>query len=199
MGEITDSELVNGVKSGDDLAMNELIRRHTPLCHKLYNKYRYVLEKKGISYNDVISEKDYKIYDAALSFSPDFKTKFSTWLGQQIKYQCLNTINKKTIITHINDIDPRELEQKINKKCISNYYENKQENINYLNSIINQITDKRVKKIIKIRFLSGDKKKSWSYVAGKMKLSPQATINIFNRAKKLIKNKMVSQSAIDKI
>jgi DNA-directed RNA polymerase sigma subunit (sigma70/sigma32) len=79
--------------------------------------------------------------------------------------------------------------------------EKEYKNINeYIFNIINSCSDKRIKKIFKMRYLSGTlKKTSWNKIAKKLKISTQTAINIHNKALKLLKNKIESKNYFDKI
>jgi hypothetical protein len=46
----------------------------------------------GTHPEDISSDKDYLIYKSAVSYNPTKKIKFSTWLGNQVRYYCLNKI-----------------------------------------------------------------------------------------------------------
>ena len=94
MENANDNELVIKVKrKGCEESLKLLIQRHSPLCFDVCKKYSAALNSKGIDINDVTGEKEYLIYKSVLSFDPTKKTKFSTWLGNQMRYHCLNTLN----------------------------------------------------------------------------------------------------------
>src|SRR4051812_6008153 len=93
---LLDAELVNRVKTENcSDSLQELINRHTPLCYDIYRRYFPSLKSVGISINDLNDEKDFYVYKSASSFKPEKNVKFSTWLGNHIRYQCLNALNKK--------------------------------------------------------------------------------------------------------
>ena len=74
-------------------------------------------------------------------------------------------------------------------------------NINeYISNIIKSCSDKRVKKIFKLRYLSASNKKmAWNKIAQKLNISTQTAINIHNKTVKLLKNKIQSKNSFDKI
>ena len=57
----------------------------------------------GVHPEDVLSDKDYIIYKSAISYNPDYKIKFSTWLGNQVRYHCLNKINRDNVYVTMED------------------------------------------------------------------------------------------------
>ena len=99
MENTTDVELVVRVKTKNcEESLKTLIQRHSPLCFDVCKKYAPALCSRGIDIKDVTDEKEYLVYKSVLSFNPDKKTKFSTWLGNQVRYHCLNVMNKNNLI-----------------------------------------------------------------------------------------------------
>ena len=93
---LTDTDLTILVqRNNDEIALQELISRHSGIYVDMLKKFGY----KSLSYNqinDIMQEKDYVIYRAALEYNPE-KAKFSTHLANKTKYMCLTqkTKNKK--------------------------------------------------------------------------------------------------------
>ena len=91
-----DFDLIKNVLvKNDSNSLKELELRHSGICHKMIKKYYYNMVQSGIDPEDVIAEKTYVIYKSIMNFNPEKNVKFSTWLGNQMRYHCLNTINKK--------------------------------------------------------------------------------------------------------
>ena len=149
----------------------------------------------GIHVQDVIDEKDYIVYKSAMSFDPCKKSKFSTWLYNQVRYQCLNCMNENS---HYLAIDNDKLNYLIEKTIpIEKEYKNINE---YIHNIIDSCSDKRVERIFKMRYSNdSNKKMPWNKIAKKLKISTQTAINIHNKAIKLLKNKVKSKNSFDKI
>ncbi len=180
-------------------SLKELINRHTPLCIKIYEKYLRTMNRLGIDYDEIYGNKDYTIYKSALSYKSDKGSKFSTWLANQIRYQCLNLMNNKEGIP----TDEKELTflmaENNKHNNIETQKENKNNTLEFINNIINQTKDKRIKKIFKLRYYSKDKNLSWIEVGEKIGASSQTCINIHNKVVKLIKNKLKSKEEFNKI
>ena len=73
----SDLTLIDKIKSeNDDQSLIELIDRHSGIYHTMVNQYlsspRHSIDKR-----QAVKEKDYVIYNSAVSFDPDKKTKFS--------------------------------------------------------------------------------------------------------------------------
>jgi len=193
---LDDSILVKNIQEkNDEDALKTLIDRHSALCNSLYKKYSPPMMASGIYVQDVIDQKGYIVYKSAMSFDPCKKSKFSTWLYNQIRYQCLNCMNENS---HYLTLESDKLNYLIEK----NAPENKEyKNINeYIFNIIDSCSDKRIKRIFKMRYLDNpNKKTSWNKIARKLKISTQTAINIHNKTLKLLKSKIESKNCFDKI
>jgi DNA-directed RNA polymerase specialized sigma subunit len=74
------------------------------------------------------------------------------------------------------------------------------EKIELILDILNQMKDKRMSKIFKLRYFNKTNKVlSWNAIGKKLKISTQTAINIHNKALKLINTKLNSQNCFDKI
>jgi RNA polymerase sigma factor (sigma-70 family) len=193
---LDDTTLVENIqKNNDELALKTLIERHSALCNSLYKKYSTPMLASGVHVQDVIDEKDYIVYKSAMSFDPYKKSKFSTWLYNQVRYQCLNCMNENS---HYLAIDNDKLNYLIEKTIpIEKEYKNINE---YIHNIIDSCSDKRVERIFKMRYSNdSNKKMPWNKIAKKLKISTQTAINIHNKAIKLLKTKVESKNSFDKI
>lgn len=162
---------------GDDKSIQELINRHSGIYIEMVN--RYIPDSiEGINKDDIIQDKSFCIYDAAISFNEDKNTKFSTYVGNLARWKCLNIYNKKIKFPQSNIGDV--FDEKILQPPDSDEIENK-ENIKNIISIINKIKDKRAKKIFNMRYNSGQKITPWKKIAKKLDLSIQGCINIHNK------------------
>lgn len=192
INNLEDFALINKVlQENDSYSLKELELRHSGICHKMIKKYYNNMIKSGIDPEDVIAEKTYVIYKSILNFNPEKNVKFSTWLGNQMRYHCLNTINKN--LSHI-AMEEDSIKNLIEKKQIKNSSENTyiKEKSDLIFSILDRIKDKRVRKIYKLRYFNGKKLMSWAEIAKKMKLSTQTVINIHNKNRYLLRNKLKS-------
>lgn len=193
---LDDNILVKNVQEkNDEDALKTLIDRHSALCNSLYKKYSAPMIASGVHFQDVLDQKDYIVYKSAMTFDPCKNSKFSTWLYNQIRYQCLNCINENS---HYLNLETDQLNYLIEK---NNLPTKEYKNINeYIFNIIESCSDKRIEKIFRMRYLDCDKKKmSWHKIAKKLKISTQTAINIHNKTIKLLKNKIESKNCFDKI
>ena len=193
---LEDPTLIKNIQeNNDENSLKILVDRHTPLCHSLYKKYSPPMVASGVYIQDIIDQKDYIVYKSAMSFDPEKKTKFSTWLYNQVRYQCLNCINENG---HYLSLETDKLNYLIEKNTpMPKEYKNINE---YIFNIIDAYSDKRIKKIFKMRYSAdSNKKMSWNKIARKLNISTQTAINLHNKAIELVKNKIKSKNSFDKI
>ena len=193
---LDDNDLVKNVQEkNDEDALKALINRHSALCNSLYKKYSAPMIASGVHFQDVLDQKDYIVYKSAMTFDPCKNSKFSTWLYNQVRYQCLNCINENS---HYLNLEPDQLNYLLEKNSPQT---KEYKNINeYIFNIIDSCSDKRIQKIFKLRYSDdSNKKTSWHKIAKKLKISTQTAINIHNKTIKLLKSKIESKNCFDKI
>ena len=91
--ESTDLELIESIKnSKDEKSLTTLIERHSGIYIDMVRRFGI----KSLSFddfNDIIDEKEYNIYKAALDYDEN-KSKFSTYLATKVKLICLSKRSK---------------------------------------------------------------------------------------------------------
>lgn len=193
-----DTDLVEEVKCKNcSDAMKELEARHSGVCFSMIKKYYNALSSVGLDPNEVAKEKDYVMYKSVLNYDASKNIKFSTWVGNQMRFHCLNSMNKiNNSISMDNENIKNIIEQ---KQCLESTKSFNKENYEYIFNILNQFKDKRIEKIFKIRYFSDKKNVSWSKIGKKLKISTQTVINLHNKALKFLKNKLESNQFQDTI
>jgi len=194
MQKKTDLELINGIKLKNcSDCLQELFNRHSAICVDVCSKYASSLISNGVILSDVLQQKEYMIYKSAMSYNSEKGAKFSTWLANQMRYLCLNSMNKNRLIA--------TEEEQINSIVNSKNFNNPQGQINldvkidFIKNLISQIKDKRVEKIFRIRYFNSNRKKTpWAKIAKELGVSTQTAINLHNKTIKLIKTKMTSKN-----
>jgi RNA polymerase sigma factor (sigma-70 family) len=194
-----DAKLVKQIQTNnDEESLKELISKHNAMYFSLYKKYLPSLQNSGIQSDDFLSNKDYIIYKSAKTFNFDKKTKFSTWLYNQIRFYCLNTINKNSRTINMDNSKITYLLDDIQSNEAGAQVENK--NLNeYIFTILESITDKRIIEIYKLRYFSNTKVTSWSKIAKKLNISTQTAINLHKKGLALLKTKMNSNFYFEKV
>ena len=193
--KVSDNYLVERIRLRScERSLSELINRHSPLCFKILRKYSGSFYANNIDIAETSMDKNLIIWNSAKSFSIDKKVKFSTWLANQIKYHCLNSINKKVkdrlVTTEDNILD--SLKEKETHAPTEDLFE-------FTGNILSQLKDSRVKRIFSLRYSSTRKKPSWSKIAQELNISTQTAINLHNRGIEILRKKMKSEKFLDSI
>ena len=187
---MTDLQLIKKIKNNNcESSLLELLSRHQGICNKMIQKYCKVCSDMGVSISDLNTDKLLVTYKSALSFKANKNIKFSTWLGNQMRYHCLNSLNK---INKDISMEKKQSEE-------SNFDNLNEEKINLIFNILDQMKDDRIKKIFNLRYFADSKIKSWHEIGKKMHISTQTAINIHNKALDFIHTKMSSKISFDKI
>ena len=171
-----------------DVALDELIERHSGIYVDMVNSY---FSRNSISQpkREILEEKDYNIYMAALKYDPSRGTKFSTHLGNETKWICLNYFNKnKTKYS-------REVEYKDElQACFPVESPNleREDLIERIFCLVDGHPDPRVKQIFTLRYITGEGNKvmAWERVSQQVNVSIQGCINVHNKAVRKIQSQL---------
>ena len=198
---LKDNQLIWRTKARNcDDCLLELIERHTKLFYKISQKYFPFVYKNNSTQTveDLIGSSYSVIYEAVRQYNPRKKVKFSTWLGNFVRYKCLNYLNKNSRLV---DADESKLDFFFQKKSLEAHSdkEKKDDHI-FICNLISQFKDERMKKVFELRYFSGSKKMTWVNIGSKLKVSAQTAINLHNKGKDMIRKKFASDLVIaDKI
>jgi RNA polymerase sigma factor (sigma-70 family) len=192
---VSDNYLAERIRvSNCENSLNELIKRHSALCFKIIQRYSGTFYANNIDITEASSDKNLIIWNSAKSFSIDKNVKFSTWLANQVKYSCLNALNKKSkdrlITTEDKTLDA--LKEQAEERGDDNLFE-------FTSNILNQLKDKRIKQIFSMRYSTRSKKPSWCVVAKHLNMSTQTAINLHNRGIEVLRKKIKSEKFLDSI
>ncbi len=198
MAEIKDLELIENVKDRQcNKSLQEIISRHSALCYDIYNKYSNTLKTNGELISNINLEKDYIIYKSVLSYDPSRKTKFSTWLGNFTRYYCLNLINSEKKYVPMESTLLNSIKEKESAPTESQTDQDIEE---YISNLLDKMKDKRIKRVFKLRYFPDfAKRNTWVNIAKKLKISPQTAINLHNRGKRIIAQKILSKNFSDSL
>lgn len=185
---MTDLDLIKKIKDNrDNESLKCLIDRHSGIFCEIVKRYQHFISKNGYDPKDIFEEKHLIVYQSALSYNDEKKIKFSTWLGNQARYHCLNFMNKNN---HYYPTDNLFLQNLIENSQLPPKENEYKENCSYYLNVLKSLKDKRVYKIFKMRFYSSNKKdRSWNAIAKKLKISTQTAINIYNKNIKFLQLK----------
>ena len=179
-----DLSLIEKIKEGqDEDSLKELIARHSGIYTQMVNMT--ISDQSNVNKNDILDEKDLFIYEKALKYDSSRNIKFSTYLGNEIRWKCLNIHNKAKKYEY-SDISLQS-ENLIEKDFFKE--SQKQEIVDKIFELAEKCPDQRVRKIFEMRYKGGKKNKltPWKKIAKKLKLSIQGCINIHSRFVKEIR------------
>lgn len=168
-----------------DTNLSKIIDRHSGIFIEMVK--HYVPENSEYSNRyDLLSEKDYHIYNAIKSFDMSRKVKFVTHLGNQAKYLCLNQYNKskKKLEINCDEIKLDWISFLSEEEHVSNVIKTEsKEVINKIKKYLSEHKDERVKKIFDLRYFSykDNKIKPWRLIYKEVNLSIQGCINLHKK------------------
>jgi DNA-directed RNA polymerase sigma subunit (sigma70/sigma32) len=141
--------------------------------------------------DELISDKEYNIYQAALKFDSSRGAKFSTYLGNETKWMCLNIYNKNK--KHP-EIATEELYLDLNQDFSTNDHEKniERELFKKIMELLKDYPDSRISQIFSMRYVEGSKNKvmPWKEVSQKIDMSIQGCINIHDATVQKLKIKL---------
>ena len=195
---MNESQLINKIKKHHcSDSLQQLYRIHGGLCVKIIKKYLPQLSNKNYNMEDILKDKIYVVYQTALSFNPKKKIKFSTWLGNQIRYYCLNLINKNKNDLYLTDENIKYIVEK--KQLEQRNVEVDKVKTEYIFNLLHSMKDERIEKIFKLRYFDANKLKSWNDIGKELNISTQTAINIHEKTINFLNKKITSKNLFDKI
>ena len=194
MKEYSDQELIDMVKehkTNASSAMTEIINRHSGIFIEIVNHFVPV-DSPYCDRKELIEDKKFYIYKALMKYDQNKGTKFSTHLGNEAKWLCLNIYNKNKnkLMLPSSDIEyDKELVDNPHARSIE------QESLNRVIDIIRDYPDERVNKIFTMRYIDGEKNRvmPWKKISKELNMSIQGCINIHNQAIKNIQKKVTRE------
>ena len=183
----TEFELIKNVKENkDENSLKLLIEKHSGIYVEMVNRY-IPNTFEGIRKEDILDEKNYRIYDAIINYDETKNTKFSTYLGNITKWKCLNIYNKNLKFPH-QSFENIKVKQLNEIACDPGTKElEESESIKKIFKAVNKSKDERVKRIFQLRYSDDKKLVPWKKIAKELDLSIQGCINIHNNYLKEIK------------
>lgn len=191
MNNISDEKLIKKIISHQcNESLKELVERHSGMIFNIGKKY---CTSCNLDLNELNDNKYWIVFNSAKSFDAKKGSKFSTWLGNQIRFFCLNFKNKNSKLVPIED---KHLEFFINSSRKDDNI-NKKEIINNIIDLFNEISDPNTKKAIYYRYFHNKERiLNYSEIAEILMVTPQTVLNWHNKfinfAKKKLTNKSIS-------
>tara|TARA_R100000008_G_scaffold44460_1_gene25866 strand:- start:228 stop:851 length:624 start_codon:yes stop_codon:yes gene_type:complete len=197
----TDTELTSNLKNDveAEASLKELVNRHSGIFLDIVNNY-VPNNSPTCHKQDIIDDLEYYIYNAGLKYDQTRGAKFSTFLGNEAKWLCLNQHhkNKKYLLaaspesqfaleSNAEEEKTTEHSPHVNEALLCKIFE-----------IIDKHPDARVRRIFKLRYVDPEFNKltPWQKVGKELKMSIQGCINIHNSAIKIIR-KTLKENELD--
>ena len=181
--DLSDIELINNIKEDSKAkeSLTILIDRHSGIYLDMVNSYASP-SSPFTDYQDLVNDKEYRIYNAAIKYKENKGAKFSTYLGNETRWMCLNMYNKnkRKPTFHSDFLENMPEDQEVDPNNISENI--KKDLFNKVLSMISDHPDKRVEKIFEMRYIIDNKNKvmPWKDIGNEINLSIQGCINIHN-------------------
>lgn len=174
-------------KNNCNSSYNSLQEKHSNLYYSICNKFG-----NQLNLDEIYKDKDFVMYKAIMSYKEDMGAKFSTWLGNYSRYHCLNYI--KNNHKYINSEEDK-IVHFFNKKSLVEYDSNKdfQNEIDHAFAILEKLSDKRIFKIFKLRYMHEGPRLTWKEIAAEFDLTPQTIINLHSKGRRILVKKMKNQ------
>lgn len=192
INSLSDKELVCNLQVGvnPEESLGELVQRHSGIFITMVNNYSPT-HTSGIVSNrrELLKDRDYYIYKAAIKYDENRNTKFSTHLGNETRWLCLNIYNKNKNSKEVN-LDTANIQNK--ERSVPDENKVDLEILSKIMSMINKDPDNRVSKIFRMRYIEGQKNTvmPWNKICKPLKLSIQGCINIHDKAINKIKKQL---------
>lgn len=184
-----DCQLIKLIKKHNcNDSFKRLQDKHSKLFYSICNKF-----SKDLSLDEVYKDKDFVMWKAVMSYKDTKGAKFSTWFGNYARYHCLNYIksNHKYVIT-----DDDKMSHFFNTKSLDEFNNSKNhaDDLDFAMSILKKLSDKRIFKIFKLRYMHDGPKLTWKQIAQKFDLTPQTIINLHSKGRRILVKKMKNKS-----
>lgn len=180
-----DGKLVENIKNNAcSDSFNELKERHSGICYDTFAKYSKVMSDVGYEKSDINTDKDIVIFKAAKSFESNKGVKFGTWLCNQMRYFCLNYINKNKKFRSLELTKEQQYPSFLGSFQV-------EERASKAMSKIKQMEDPRVFKVFQMRYFnSKPSEKKWKNIANSLGVSNQTALNIHKRGIDFLKKNL---------
>jgi hypothetical protein len=166
-------------------SLSEVICRYSPVFLSMYSKYQKSITSSGADPNDILLDKDLIIYESAKTFDIEKGSSFCTWLSNNTKYRCLHLMSKSLKILKLSE----KIKTNMTKDSESQPFRHKELN-SHIFFILNELKDKRISSVYKLRYFSEANKMTWSKIGKRMGFSSQTAINLHRKGAEILKRKI---------
>jgi len=190
MNHLKDETLIkNVINKQCNESLKELVNRHSGIIFNIGKKY---CSSCNLDISELNDNRYWIVFNAAKTFNDTKGSKFSTWLGNQVRFFCLNYKNKNSKLI---PIENEHLEFFINNFSKNDEKVNQKEVINTIIDLFNQISDPNTKNAIYYRyFYNKERILNYSEIADILKVTPQTVLNWHNKFVDFAKKKLTNKS-----
>ena len=167
-----DLELIKKVQEeGDNESMKRLISSHSGVFEAVLKQS--LSSDYDVFKNEIHEDKDFHMYRLAMNYDPSKNMKYPTWVGQNVKWMCMNIVNRSR---------PWESLEEGSFDCS---YEQQIEDVEQmaldeLQQLAENYPDKRIGPIIQSRYFQ-KKPKPWKHLAEELKTSQISLTNLHDK------------------
>jgi hypothetical protein len=192
----SDLELVEEVKASScGTSLVELCDRHGAIYSAIIAKLSQRYGNWFVT-SELLNDKALVIYNSALKYDPERKTKFSTFVGNEAKWHYLNKCNQQKRLYRQGSVPDNFLELFATEESHETKVA-KEDTLTYIFKTLGRHPDRRISKIFKLRYEIGKKNKvmPWHLVGKEIGLSAQGCINIHKVGIKFLQEKLKKEGS----
>tara|TARA_R110002051_G_scaffold322830_1_gene414374 strand:+ start:146 stop:757 length:612 start_codon:yes stop_codon:yes gene_type:complete len=190
---LTDLYLIEDIKLNKDQdSLVELHERYKNMCYKQIHKFQNYFNVNNINKDDMLNQSLFLIYDSAATFDPSRNIKYITWLGNKVKFFCMNHTKKEFKSKHFLEYgcldDKKDF---LSSRIATNLQDEPLINFNEAFDFLVKHPDERIRKVFEIRYSDlRDKPLTWRDVGKELNLSSQTAINLHTKGLKFLRRKI---------
>jgi RNA polymerase sigma factor (sigma-70 family) len=178
---VSDLQLIQNVKENRDSdSFSILLERHSGIYTAIVKKYS---TNDAVNKEELLEDKTFNIYQYALDYDPTREMKFSSYIGQRVKYACQTLISKHTTFVEIGDnipLDNNPREEKEQTEILEKVYKT-----------LEALDDKRVVAIFKLRHSPQNTKETpWWKIGKALNISTETARILYYKHLHFLKTKI---------
>jgi len=190
---LDDPTIVKQIQQDNFSNLEILLNRHSGIYQKLARK----IAPSGHLAQEVKDDCSSVLFEAAQSYDFNKGTKFSTWAYNISKYHIFDILSdNKGMMPEESDYLNRLIDgdYKINHEI-----ERNKASLELVKDVLDQIHEPRMKKVIKLRYFSGPKVKTYQCIGDELGFSHQTAKIICDKFTSLCREKLESHIICDNI
>lgn len=177
----SDLELIKSIKGkNDSAALTELVARHTGIYATIVNQYAGY--SSAVNRNDMLDERLFNIWEYAKDFRPECGMKFSTYVGERVKYAC------KTLLSQTKN-EEVDVNNQLPAAGDFVHVEEARDDIAEILKHTDSKKDRVFRRIMKMR--SEDEKATWVEIGRAVGLSYEGARKLYHRRLKELKRRVL--------